>query len=66
MVVHEDCCATPPDLIEALATATRILVAVIEAAEPSARAVIRRRPRVQVAGPQDFASRAGRPGLGWS
>ena len=49
----------PPDLIEGLATATRILVAVIEAAEPSARAVIRRRPQVQVAGPQDFAPRGG-------
>lgn len=51
--------ATPQDLIEALATATRILVAVIEAAEPSARAVIRHRPVVQVAGPQDFAPRGG-------
>jgi len=51
--------ATPQDLIEGLATATRILVAVIEAAEPSARAVIRRRPLVWVAGPQDFAPRGG-------
>lgn len=51
--------ATPAELIEGLETATRILVAVITTAEPSARAVIRRRPQVQVAGPQDFAPRGG-------
>ncbi len=51
--------ATPLDLIEGLATATRILVAVIATAEPSARAVIRLRPQVQVAGPADFAPRGG-------
>jgi hypothetical protein len=45
--------ARPADLIEGLETATRILVAVIATAEPSARAVIRRRPRVQVAGPAE-------------
>jgi hypothetical protein len=51
--------ATPDDLIEGLQTATRILVAVIVTAEPSARAVIRRRPHVHVAGPEDFAPRGG-------
>jgi hypothetical protein len=51
--------ATPDDLIECLETATRILVAVVSVAEPSARAVIRRRPEVQTAGPEDFAPRGG-------
>jgi hypothetical protein len=51
--------ATPQDLIEGLATATRILVAVFAAAEPSARAVIRRRPRLEAAGPEEFAPRGG-------
>ena len=51
--------ATPADLIEGLETATRILVAVITTADPSIRAVIRRRPEVQVARPADFAPRGG-------
>ena len=37
----------PDDLVEALATVTRILSAVIVAAEPGASAVIWRRPRVE-------------------
>jgi hypothetical protein len=51
--------ATPDDLIEGLEAATRILVAVIRTAEPSARAVIRRRPEIEVAGPDAFAPRGG-------
>jgi len=51
--------ATPVDLIEGLETATRILVAVITTAEPSARAVIRRSPEIGVAGPDAFAARGG-------
>jgi hypothetical protein len=49
--------ASPGQLVEALETATRILVAVIVAAEPGARAVIWRRPQVEVRGPEDFAAR---------
>jgi hypothetical protein len=51
--------AAPRDLIDGLGTATRILVAVIAAAEPEARAVIRRHPEITVAGPEDFAPRGG-------
>jgi len=51
--------ARPEQLVEGLETATRILTAVIDAAPPGTRAVIRRRPEVQTAGPQDFAPRAG-------
>jgi hypothetical protein len=50
--------ARPDQLVEGLETATRILTAVIEAAPPETRAVIRRRPVVQTAGPEDFAPRA--------
>jgi hypothetical protein len=44
---------------EALATATRILVAVVITAAPSDRAVIWRRPVLEVRGPEDFVPRAG-------
>jgi hypothetical protein len=46
-------------LIEGLETATRVLVAVIAAADPDEKAVIWRRPIVQTATPGDFAPRAG-------
>lgn len=47
----------PADLVEALATVSRILSAVIAAAEPDARAVIWRRPRVETRPAADFAAR---------
>jgi hypothetical protein len=50
--------ARPEALIEALETASRILVAVVMAAPPGARAVIWRRP-LEVRGPEDFPPRAG-------
>ena len=50
--------ARPEDLVEALGTVARILSAVVSAAPPDARAVIWRRPRVEVRGPDDFAPRA--------
>jgi hypothetical protein len=49
--------ARPEDLVEALGTVARILSAVVSAAPPDARAVIWRRPRVEVRGPDDFAPR---------
>jgi hypothetical protein len=51
--------ARPEQLVEGLETATRILTAVIDAAPPGTRAVIRRRPEIQTAGAEDFAPRAG-------
>ena len=42
-----------------LETAARILVAVVAAAGPDARAAIWRRPEVEVRGPADFPPRAG-------
>jgi hypothetical protein len=51
--------AEPAVLVEALRTATRILTAVVAAAEPEATAVIWRRPQVQVRGRADFPPRAG-------
>lgn len=51
--------AAPAVLIEALQTAARILVAVVADASPDVRAVIWRRPRVEVRGPADFLPRAG-------
>ncbi|NUR72702.1 MAG: hypothetical protein HOU81_17945 [Hamadaea sp.] len=51
--------ASPSVLIEALATATRILTAVVRAAESDVRAVIWRRPQVEIRGPMDFPPRAG-------
>ena len=49
--------ARPDDLVEALGTVARVLSAVVRAAPPDARAVIWRRPRVEVRGPADFAPR---------
>jgi hypothetical protein len=49
--------APPAILIEALQTAARVLSAVVSAAEPDARAVIWRRPRVETRGPADFIPR---------
>ncbi|HEX8803929.1 MAG TPA: VOC family protein [Acidimicrobiales bacterium] len=48
----------PEALVEALETAARLLWAVVAAAGPDARAVIWRRPRVEVRGPEDFPARA--------
>ncbi|GIH07567.1 hypothetical protein Rhe02_56340 [Rhizocola hellebori] len=49
--------AAPHQYIEAVATAVRVLEAVVLAAEPEARAVIWTRPQLAVRGPQDFAAR---------
>jgi hypothetical protein len=51
--------ARPDLLVEALETAARILIAVVTAAEPDARAVIWRRPQVELRGPADFVPRGG-------
>ena len=51
--------ARPTDLVEGLATVARVLSAVVRAAPPDARAVIWRRPRLEVRGPVDFAPRGG-------
>ena len=51
--------ASPSVLVEALQTATRILVAVVREAGPDARAVIWRRPHLETRGPSDFPPRAG-------
>ena len=47
----------PVDLVEALPTVCRILSAVIAAADPDARGVIWRRPRVETRPAADFAPR---------
>lgn len=49
--------ATIPDLLDCLRAVTNVLRGVIVTAEPDARAIIRHRPELQVAGPQDFAPR---------
>jgi hypothetical protein len=49
--------AHPEHYVEALEAVTRILAAIVGDAEPSARAAIWRRPRVEVRGPVDFAPR---------
>lgn len=49
--------ASPATYAEAVGTAVRVLEAVVRAAQPEARAVIWRRPLVEVRGPQDFAAR---------
>lgn len=49
--------ASPLELIAALETASRVLTAVVKAAESSARAVIWRRPRIETRGPEDFVPR---------
>lgn len=51
--------ATPDQFIEALRTVTRIVVAVVRASPPESRAVIWRRPAIEVRGPEDFPARAG-------
>ena len=51
--------ARPVDLIDGLRAVTTMLSAVIETAEPGARAVFWRTPRVEVRGSQDFAARGG-------
>ena len=50
--------ASPAQLVQALEVASRILVAVVADAPPDCRAVIRRRPQVEVAPPLDFLARA--------
>jgi hypothetical protein len=49
--------ATPADVINGLRAVTTMLSAVIAASPPEARAVIRRRPTVVTAPPEDFAAR---------
>jgi hypothetical protein len=48
--------ARPEILIEGLETASRILTAVVQSAGPEVRAVIWRRPQLEVRGREDFAS----------
>lgn len=50
--------ATPARLVEGLHTASRVLAAVVTAADPGVRAVIWRRPHVATAPPDDFVPRA--------
>jgi hypothetical protein len=50
--------ARPETLMEGLVTASEILTAVVAAAPPEARAVIWRRPQLEVRGPKDFVPRA--------
>jgi hypothetical protein len=56
-----DCMPTPTatmaDQIDNLRTALTVLLAVLRTADPSSRAIIRRHPEPQVAGPVDFAPR---------
>jgi hypothetical protein len=49
--------ATPDRYIEALPTATRILAAVVAAADPNMRAIIWRRPEPETRPPADFVPR---------
>jgi uncharacterized protein (TIGR03083 family) len=49
--------ASIADLIDGLRATITMLWAVVITAEPDARAVIRRRPAVETAGPEDFAPR---------
>ncbi|MEX1006650.1 MAG: hypothetical protein WD271_02265 [Acidimicrobiia bacterium] len=49
--------ATIADLVDGLRAVTNMLWALIVTAEPGTRAVIRHRPVIQIAGPQDFAPR---------
>jgi hypothetical protein len=51
--------ARPEHYVEALEAVTRILAAVVTDAGAGTRAVIWRRPRVEVRGPVDFAPRGG-------
>jgi hypothetical protein len=49
--------ATIADLVDGLRATTNMLWAVIVTADPDVRAIIRRRPAVETAAPQDFAPR---------
>jgi hypothetical protein len=49
--------AAPHELVEGVETAARVLSAVVRTAEPNARAIIWRRPRVETRGPADFVPR---------
>jgi hypothetical protein len=51
--------ATPARLVQSLHVATRMLAAVVNDAEPDARAAIFRSPEVLVGAPPDFVPRAG-------
>jgi hypothetical protein len=51
--------ATPADLVENLGAATTMLEAVIRAAPPATRAILRRYPEVTLGTPDDFAARGG-------
>src|SRR4051794_21496044 len=50
--------ASPAQLAQALEVASRVLVAVVADAPPHCRAVIRRRPQIELAPPSDFLPRA--------
>ena len=50
--------ASPAQLVQALEVASRVLCAVVADAPPDCRAIIRRRPKVEVAPPSDFLARA--------
>ena len=49
--------ASPAQLVQALEVASRVLIAVVADAPPDCRAVIRRRPQVELAAPNDFLAR---------
>lgn len=49
--------ASIADLVEGLRAVGTMLHAVVVTAEPDTRAIIRRRPAIETAGPQDFAPR---------
>lgn len=49
--------AAPELLVEALETSSRMLTAVVSAADPDTRAVIWRRPSIETRGPMDFVAR---------
>jgi hypothetical protein len=49
--------ATPADLVNGLEAVTTMLLAVIETADPAARAVLSSYPTVETGSPQDFAPR---------
>jgi hypothetical protein len=51
--------ASPEEYAEALLAAARLLAALVTATEPDARAIIWRRPALEVRGPADFAPRGG-------
>jgi hypothetical protein len=55
--LHAATDATIPDLIDGLRAVTTMLWAVVVTADPGVRAIIRRRPAVETAGPEEFAPR---------